>query len=119
MSTDPSPLPASESPRRLADIVVWLAISVVGVVIFSSAAIHIPQEMKRVPIFCIALGLLAGWGLAQFAAVRKLPGSRVVIGLIWALIVAAEVLAAIQTHRLGVKPERSEFKPEQIDRDLR
>lgn len=118
MSADPLPPPSKESPGRLSDIALWLAMGTVGAAMLFSAAVHMPQEIKRVGLFAVALGALAGWGLGQWAAVRKLHGSRVVVGLTWVLIVAGEVLAAVQTHRLGVNPDRSELKPEQFDHDM-
>ncbi len=81
-------------------------------------SVHLPQEWKILGLYPVVLGALAGWGLGQWAAVRKLRASSLFIGLTWMLILGGEVLAAVQTHRAGIKSDRSEMKPEHLDRDM-
>jgi hypothetical protein len=117
MSTDPTP--PQEPSQVVTNVAVWLALGTVGVAIFFTASVHTPLEWKVLGVYPVVLGALAGWGLGQWAAVRKLRASALIIGLVWLLIVAGEVLAAAQTYRARIKPERSELKPEQLlDRDM-
>jgi len=118
MSDDPLPPPSNEPSPKLSDLAVWLATGAFGVALLFSAAVHMPQEWKRVGLYPVSLGVLAGWGLGHWAAVRKLSASWLLIGLIWGLIVAGEVLTAVQTHRAGIKSERLQVKPEQMERDM-
>jgi hypothetical protein len=117
MSAEPLP----PEPKELyghTNLLVWLATGGVGVAILFAASVHTPQEWKRLGLYSVALGALAGWGLGQWALLRKIRPSFVVIGLTWTLILAGEALAAVQTHRAALKPERAELKPEQIERDM-
>jgi hypothetical protein len=117
MSTASAPLP--ESSPGLANIAVWLVAGAVGAAIFFTASVHLPLTWKVMGAYPVALGAVAGWALGQWAIVRKLRSSGLVMALVWALIAAGEVLAAVETHRAGIKPARSDLKPEQLlDRDM-
>jgi hypothetical protein len=119
MSADPSGTPSnSPPPPSPADFVLWLAVGAAGVALLFAGSVHVPQEVKLVGLYGIGLGLLAGWGLGQWALARNLRRPTLVAAFAWGMIAAGEVLAAVQSHRLGVKPERSESMPDQIQRDM-
>jgi hypothetical protein len=86
--------------------------------LFFAASVYAPREVKLVGPYGVALGILAGWGLGRWALARNLHRPLAVATLTWGLIAAGEVLAAVQTHRLGLIPERSATKPEQLQRDM-
>jgi hypothetical protein len=119
MSADPSPGPSNlAAPRPLFDLFVWFAIGSIAVALFFSASVHLPQRVKLPGLSGIVLGILAGWGLGGWAGAKNLQRPVLVVVLTGAMIAAGEVLAAVQTHRLGLKPERSGTKPEQFQRDM-
>ncbi len=90
-----------------------------GVAILFSASVHLPQKWKVLGVYAVALGAVAGWGLGQWAVVRRLRVSGLIMFLVWLLIVAGEGFAAFQTHQAGIRPTPTDLKPEQrLDRDM-
>jgi len=119
MPTETSPAPShSAASRPLADLVVWFVIGSIAVALLFSASVHLPQRVKLPGLSGVVLGILAGWGLGWWAAAKNLQRPVLVVILTCGMIAAGEVLAAVETHRLGLKPEKSGAKPEQIQRDM-
>jgi hypothetical protein len=119
MPADPTPaLTPSLTPRPAADVLVWFVIGTIAIAVLFSASVHVPQRIKLPGLSGIVLGVLAGWGLGWWAASKNLRRPAVLAVLTWAMIAAGEVLAAIETHQLGIRPEKPNAKPETIQRDM-
>jgi hypothetical protein len=119
MSADlPTPTSDEPPPSALADSLVWFVAGAAGVALLFAASVYVPPRLKLTGLYGVGLGTLAGWALGQWAVARRMKWPALVAGLTWGMIAAGEVLAAVETHRLGLKPERSELKPEQVQRDF-
>lgn len=104
--TDPEST-TTASDRR-SDAGGWLLIGGIGVAALFLGFVHAPQRVKLPLVSALGLGALAGWGLGRWALARMVVSQRLVILASLILIVAGQIGAAIEAHRLGVKSIRVE-----------
>jgi len=96
----------------------WFLVGAVASAIFFLVSVRVPHELKLTGIYNVGLGAAAGWALGLWGAAKHVRPSMAAAALVWLIIAGSEGLAAFEAHRVGVKPQRADLKPEQLDRDM-
>src|SRR4051812_23375463 len=111
---------ASETGRRDPSAALWLAwlvLSALAVGALALVGVHLPASLKKLGLFAIAFGLLAGWlsNEIRLRLGRPLGRALLMSAAVFALIAAGQVGMAVESARL----RRAEFDQTPEARTLR
>lgn len=96
--------PANHEARP--DLAGWLVIGTIGTAALCLAWVYAPQRLKLPLLTPLALGMIVGWGLGQWAAAREVRSGRLVFAVTSLLIAAGLVGGTVETYRVGSRQIR-------------
>ncbi|MGE5192966.1 MAG: hypothetical protein ACM3U2_10720 [Deltaproteobacteria bacterium] len=85
----------------------WLAGGAAGAALFFGISAHLPETFRPAGLLAIVLGAAAGWGLGRWGSALRIRPSSLVALAAGLIIAAGHVLAALETHRDGVRKMRA------------
>lgn len=88
----------------------WLLASTGAVAGLAVLAVHAPNRIKLLGLFAVAIGFLEGYGIGQFAQHGRVPSRRLVGLAAFAIIVAGQIGATWEAHRLYDRTLREQYR---------
>jgi hypothetical protein len=104
----------AQAPADAAAWLLWIAPSVAAAALLFSMAAYAPVEVKKIGLYGLALGALAGFGLGRWALYRQIRRPTLVCATAFLLVALGQILSAVQACELRNRALRDHINPQAL-----